>query len=56
MPATDCNSCHTILAQGSGKELATVSPVGQAFKHPSTSIDGLGLICSDCHNGKNQDN
>lgn len=56
MPPTDCNSCHTILAQGSGAELATVAPAGLVFKHPSTDIDGLGLLCSDCHNGKNQGN
>lgn len=55
-PATDCNSCHTILAEGAGADLAKVSPVGLPFKHPSTNIDGLGLLCSDCHNGKNQDN
>jgi hypothetical protein len=52
----DCNTCHTILAQGAGAELARWSPEGQAFKHPSAQIDGLGLQCSDCHNGKNQDN
>jgi nitrate/TMAO reductase-like tetraheme cytochrome c subunit len=56
MPATECNSCHVILAQGAGAELAKMAPNGVAFKHPSTEIDGLGLICSDCHNGKNQDN
>lgn len=56
MPATDCNSCHTILAQGSGAELAQVAPAGQLFKHPSSDIDGMGLLCNDCHNGKNQEN
>jgi nitrate/TMAO reductase-like tetraheme cytochrome c subunit len=56
MPATDCNSCHTILAQGTGADLATVAPAGLAFKHPGGDIDGLGLLCSDCHNGKNQGN
>ena len=56
MPATDCNSCHTILAQGSGADLARVVPAGQRFKHPSTDIEGLGLLCNDCHNGKNQEN
>jgi nitrate/TMAO reductase-like tetraheme cytochrome c subunit len=56
MPATDCNSCHTILAQGSGADLAKLAPAGMAFKHPSTDIDGLGLLCNDCHNGKNQEN
>jgi len=56
MPATDCNSCHVILAQGAGEQLTSVAPAGMAFKHPSSDIDGMGLICSDCHNGKNQDN
>ncbi len=56
LPATDCNSCHTILAQGSGTELTKVAPAGQLFKHPSSDIDGMGLLCNDCHNGKNQDN
>jgi len=56
MPATECNSCHVILAQGAGAELARLAPNGVPFKHPSTEIDGLGLICSDCHNGKNQEN
>jgi len=54
MPATDCNSCHTILAQGAAAELAMVAPAGVAFKHPGGDIDGLGLNCNDCHNGKNQ--
>jgi len=56
MPATDCNSCHTLLAQGAGAELAGLAPAGLVFKHPSADIGGLGLRCSDCHNGKNQEN
>jgi nitrate/TMAO reductase-like tetraheme cytochrome c subunit len=56
VPATACDSCHVILAQGSGADLAKLAPNGVAFKHPSTDIDGLGLSCSDCHNGKNQEN
>jgi nitrate/TMAO reductase-like tetraheme cytochrome c subunit len=56
MPATDCNSCHTILAQGSGLELASVAPAGLVFKHPASDINGMGLLCNDCHNGKNQEN
>ncbi len=56
MPATDCNSCHTILAQGSGADLAMVAPAGVAFKHPSSDIEGQGLLCNDCHNGKTQEN
>jgi len=56
MPATDCDTCHTILAQGAGADLARVAPAGLRFKHPSSNIEGTGLICSDCHNGKNQEN
>ena len=56
MPATDCNTCHTLIAQGAGSELMKVAPEGVAFKHPSTDIEGTGLLCADCHNGKNQDN
>ncbi|HMD60596.1 MAG TPA: hypothetical protein VKG78_04160, partial [Opitutaceae bacterium] len=56
MPATECGSCHTLLAQGAGAELARVAPEGMAFKHPSTDIEGTGLLCADCHNGKNQEN
>jgi len=52
----DCNTCHTILAQGAGAELSKLSPEGAAFQHPSTDIDGMGLQCADCHNGKNQEN
>jgi len=46
--ANDCNSCHTILAQGSGSELDQLSPGGQTFKHPGGDIDGG---CNDCHTG-----
>jgi nitrate/TMAO reductase-like tetraheme cytochrome c subunit len=52
----DCNTCHTILAQGAGADLTRLVPEGAAFKHPSTDIEGMGLQCADCHNGKNQDN
>lgn len=50
--ATDCNTCHTILAQGVGAELTKLAPEGQPFKHPDALPDDL--TCSDCHNGKNQ--
>ena len=56
MPATACDSCHVILAQGAGADLAKLAPAGLAFKHPSADLEGVDLICSDCHNGKNQDN
>jgi nitrate/TMAO reductase-like tetraheme cytochrome c subunit len=46
--ANDCNACHTILAQGSGKELDLLSPTGLKFKHPGDEVDGA---CNDCHTG-----
>ena len=55
-PGVDCNTCHTILSQGSGAALGQISPAGQAFQHPSSDISGVDLTCADCHNGKNQDN
>ncbi|HZT23033.1 MAG TPA: NapC/NirT family cytochrome c [Verrucomicrobiae bacterium] len=45
----DCNSCHTILAQGRGAELNELTPGGQEFKHPGGDYEGL--TCSDCHTG-----
>lgn len=48
--ANDCNSCHTILAQGKGAELATLTATGLEFKHPSGAYDEE-LKCYDCHNG-----
>jgi nitrate/TMAO reductase-like tetraheme cytochrome c subunit len=46
--ANDCNTCHTILSQGSGAELELLSPNGQKFKHPGDEVDGA---CNDCHTG-----
>ncbi|HEU5396452.1 MAG TPA: cytochrome C, partial [Verrucomicrobiae bacterium] len=46
--ANDCNSCHTILAQGSGAELLQLTPGGQKFNHVGGDYD---LSCSDCHTG-----
>lgn len=45
---SDCNSCHTILAQGSGAELEQLTPAGQKFNHPADEVDGA---CNDCHTG-----
>jgi hypothetical protein len=49
MEGTDCNSCHTILAQGSGEELLALAPAGLEFEHPDGDVSGL--LCSDCHTG-----
>jgi hypothetical protein len=46
--ANDCNSCHTILAQGSGDDLLQLTPQGQPFKHPGEDVEGM---CTDCHDG-----
>ena len=46
--ASDCNTCHTILAQGRGDELNLLTPGGQKFKHPGDEVDGA---CNDCHTG-----
>ena len=49
LQANDCNSCHTILAQGVGDQLLQLAPAGLAFEHPDGDVEGL--LCSDCHNG-----
>ncbi len=46
--ADDCTTCHTILTQGSGKELLKLSPCAQEFKHPGGDYDHVG---NDCHDG-----
>jgi len=47
---SDCDSCHSIIAQGKTAELALVSASGLEFKHPGGSYDS-DLACADCHNG-----
>ncbi|MBL9214957.1 MAG: NapC/NirT family cytochrome c [Opitutaceae bacterium] len=48
--ASDCTSCHTIIAQGKTAELATIVAAGLEFKHPGGDYDEE-LSCADCHNG-----
>jgi nitrate/TMAO reductase-like tetraheme cytochrome c subunit len=48
--SSDCTSCHTIIAQGKGAELETLSAKGLKFKHPDGEPDAE-LTCADCHNG-----
>lgn len=48
--ASDCNACHTILAQGSGESLQTLSAQGLDFAHPDGDLDD-SLTCVDCHTG-----
>ena len=48
--ASDCNTCHTILAQGQGAELQTLSVEGLKFAHPGDPLDE-NPTCNDCHTG-----
>lgn len=48
----NCNTCHTIIAQGEDIETGLISATGLEFVHPE-DIDGeeLEMPCSDCHEG-----
>jgi nitrate/TMAO reductase-like tetraheme cytochrome c subunit len=48
--ASDCNTCHTILAQGSGADLEKLTVGGQKFAHPGGELDE-NPTCNDCHTG-----
>ncbi len=48
--SSDCTSCHTILTQGKGNDLESLSAKGLTFKHPGGELDP-DLTCADCHNG-----
>ncbi|MBA3849367.1 MAG: hypothetical protein C0502_05155 [Opitutus sp.] len=48
--ASDCTSCHIIISQGKGSDLATLTAAGLPFKHPDGEYDE-DLRCADCHNG-----
>ena len=45
----NCNSCHTILAQGAGEDLEKLSAKGHSFFH----IDSVNedFSCANCHTG-----
>jgi len=48
----DCNSCHTIIAQGKGEDLKTVSAEGLEFEHPEDIGDSWKeMNCTECHTG-----
>ena len=48
--ASDCNTCHTILAQGIGEGMNKLTPGGQKFIHPGGDLDE-NPTCNDCHTG-----
>jgi hypothetical protein len=47
--ANDCNACHVILAQGSGKQLENLNAKGQPFAHPGGDFGEMK--CNECHTG-----
>jgi nitrate/TMAO reductase-like tetraheme cytochrome c subunit len=47
--ASDCNSCHTILAQGSGEDLTKLSAKGHTFFHIDAPNEDFN--CNNCHTG-----
>lgn len=48
--ASDCNTCHIILAQGQAGELDNLNAKGHSFAHPGGELDA-GAKCNDCHTG-----
>jgi hypothetical protein len=46
----ECNTCHTIIAQGPGLEPQSVSAKGLEFDHPGGDI-GKDAMCGNCHGG-----
>ncbi len=47
---TKCESCHTIIAQGPGTEVASITSTGLEFEHP-TDDDWKTSRCDECHEG-----
>ena len=47
--ASDCRSCHLILAQGSGEALNQISATGHDFIHIDSEYSEFS--CTDCHTG-----
>jgi hypothetical protein len=49
---SDCNACHTILAQGPPEAMTDARLTGQPFQHPvDVGMDVTALKCSECHTG-----
>jgi hypothetical protein len=47
--ASDCRSCHLILAQGAGEQLEQVNFKGHNFFHIDSEYSDFS--CADCHTG-----
>jgi nitrate/TMAO reductase-like tetraheme cytochrome c subunit len=50
--ASDCRSCHLILAQGSGEKLEQVNAKGHDFLHIDAEYSEFS--CTECHTGGTQ--
>lgn len=47
--ASDCNSCHIILAQGDPEQFKELKPEGQPFLHIDSEYSDFS--CTECHTG-----
>ncbi len=48
----DCNVCHTIIAQGKGTDVQSISSGGMEFEHPEDVGDAYETQrCDECHDG-----
>ena len=48
----DCDSCHTIIAQGPGRDVTSINTGGLPFKHPEDiDEEWKESRCDDCHEG-----
>ncbi len=51
--SSDCNSCHTIIAQGGSTMKETVSLSGLPFQHPiDIGESWKEMLCNECHTGE----
>jgi hypothetical protein len=49
IPASDCNTCHTIIAQGNGDDLQKLNGKGDTFFHIDSEYTDFS--CNGCHTG-----
>ncbi len=49
LAASDCNSCHTILAQGDPEQMKQLSAEGHPFLHVDAEYSDFS--CHECHTG-----
>lgn len=52
IPASDCSSCHSILAQGDGVQLEKLNAKGNTFVHIDAEYENFD--CNSCHTGAQQ--